>query len=71
MQINVSLISSGQAARNVSVAEGFSLQSLLAQEGFNNPESVTLNGVPTTDMAQTLNAADSIFVTRSNKGGRN
>lgn len=68
--INISLIASGQPARNVSVPTNFSLTSLLAQEGFSNSESVTLNGVPTSDLNQSLNADDSIFVTRSNKGGR-
>lgn len=67
--INVSIIVSGQTPKNLAVADGFSLSSLLAQEGFGEVTKVTFNGVPTEDLTQTLTAGDSVFVTRSNKGG--
>jgi len=67
--MNVSLIVSGMPARQVAVAD-LTLQSLLDQEGFSGTSSVTHNGVPTSNFDVTLAENDSIFITRSNKGGR-
>lgn len=68
--INVSLILSGQTAQNLSVAEGTTIQALLTQQGIQNVESITYNGMPNTPTSQVLTEGSSIFVTRSNKGGR-
>lgn len=69
--ITVNFVTSGQQSKALSVAEGFSLKSLLSQEGHPTPDSVSLNGEPNPPMDHVLEDMDTVFVTRSNKGGRN
>ena len=68
--MNISLTLSGNPSQNLSVPVGYSLSSLLAEQGFtpDQDKDVTLNGIPTTDYLQTLSANDSVFITRANKG---